>query len=63
MIDLNGQGHYLNWGWIQLSWANTIVILLMLAVFWLAVALPFPGSAGSAADREPDRATDPEDLP
>jgi len=48
MIDLNGQGHYLSWGWIQLSWANTIVILLMIAAFWLAIALPFPGHADAA---------------
>ncbi len=52
MIDLNGQGQYLHWGWIQLSWANTIVILLMIAAFWLAIALPFPGSAH--ADGSPD---------
>lgn len=41
-LDLNGTGAYLSWGVIQLSWANAIVILLMIVVFVLAVVLPFP---------------------
>jgi hypothetical protein len=43
-LDLNGVGHYLNWGFIQISVANAIVIVLMLLVFVLALVLPFPGS-------------------
>ncbi|MGZ4602650.1 MAG: hypothetical protein ACXV3S_05965 [Kineosporiaceae bacterium] len=43
VIDLNGPGHYISWGFIQISWANAIVILLMIAVFALAIFLPFPG--------------------
>ena len=44
LADLNGPGHYLHWGFIQMSWANAIVIVLMVAVFVLALFLPFPGS-------------------
>jgi len=61
MIDLNGQGHYLSWGWIQLSWANAIVILLMIAAFWLAIALPFPGHGDAATSRPVDPSDDGED--
>ena len=41
LVDLSHTGHYLHWGFIQLSVANGVVILLMLAVFTLAVLLPF----------------------
>ena len=45
-INLNHPGHYLHWGVIQISVANLIVILLMIAMFVLALLLPFPGSKG-----------------
>lgn len=51
VIDLNGPGQYLPWGWLQVSWANLVVVLLMLAVFALALLLPFPHRRGTA-DRE-----------
>lgn len=41
---LNGPGHYLHWGFVQLSYANAIVIVSMVVVFVLALVLPFPGS-------------------
>jgi hypothetical protein len=41
-IDLNHPGHYLHWGVIQISVANLVVIILMLALFVLALLLPFP---------------------
>lgn len=43
-IDLNGPGHYLHWGVIQISVANFVVVVLMAAVFVLALLLPFPKS-------------------
>ena len=43
VVDLTGPGHYLHWGFIQISLANAIVILLMIIVFVLAILLPFPG--------------------
>jgi hypothetical protein len=42
LVNLNGNGNYIHWGFIQLSYANFIVILLMIAVFVLAILLPFP---------------------
>jgi hypothetical protein len=44
LADLNGTGRYLHWGFVQISWANAIVILAMTAVFVIALVLPFPGS-------------------
>ena len=43
MIDLNGPGNYLTVGWLQVSWANAIVIGGMLLLFAAALLLPFPG--------------------
>ncbi len=42
-VDLNGPGHYLSWGFLQISVANAAVILLMVVVFVAAILLPFPG--------------------
>jgi hypothetical protein len=42
LINLSGNGHYIHWGFIQLSVANFVVILLMILVFVLAILLPFP---------------------
>lgn len=45
-VNLGRPGHYLHWGVIQISLANVVVILLMLALFLLALLLPFPGEKG-----------------
>jgi hypothetical protein len=42
LVNLNGPGHYVHWGFIQISVANLVVIILMVAVFVLAILLPFP---------------------
>jgi hypothetical protein len=42
-VGLNGTGHYIHWGFVQLSLANLIVIVLMIVVFVLALVVPFPG--------------------
>jgi hypothetical protein len=42
-IDLNGPGHYVHWGVIQISVANLVVIGVMIVLFLLAIFLPFPG--------------------
>ncbi len=47
-VGLNGTGHYIHWGFIQLSLANLIVIVLMVVVFVLALLLPFPGHKGES---------------
>jgi len=42
VIDLNGRPHYIHHGWFLISAANLVVIVVMIAVFALAIALPFP---------------------
>jgi len=42
LINLNGSGRYIHWGFIQISVANFVVIVLMVVVFVLAILLPFP---------------------
>jgi len=42
LVNLNGRPHYLHSGWFLISIANLVVILAMIAVFALAIALPFP---------------------
>ncbi len=46
LINLNGSGHYIHWGFIQISVANFVVIILMVIVFVLAILLPFPRRKG-----------------
>jgi hypothetical protein len=41
---LNGPGHYLHWGVLQISVANVVVIAVMVVLFVLALLLPFPGT-------------------
>jgi hypothetical protein len=45
VFNLNHPAHTVDWHFIHLSVANVVVIGLMLAVFALAIALPFPGAA------------------
>jgi hypothetical protein len=45
-VDLNGTGHYVHWGVVQLSVANLVVIGLIVVVFVAAVLLPFPRGRG-----------------
>ena len=45
-VDLNGPGHYLHWGVIQISVANLVVVGVMAVVFILAIVLPFPKGRG-----------------
>jgi hypothetical protein len=42
-INLNHPGRYLHWGVIQISVANLVVIVVMIAIFVAALLLPFPG--------------------
>jgi hypothetical protein len=44
IINLNHPAHTVDWHFIHLSVANVVVIGLMLAVFALAIVLPFPGA-------------------
>jgi hypothetical protein len=44
IINLNHPAHTVDWHFVHLSVANVVVIGLMLAVFALAIVVPFPGS-------------------
>lgn len=52
VFDLNHPAHVVHWHFIQLSVSNIVVIGVMLAVFALAIALPFPGRARRERARE-----------
>jgi hypothetical protein len=43
LVNLNHPTHTIHWGWFLISVANLVVIALMVVVFILAIALPFPG--------------------
>ncbi len=43
LIPLDGLGHYIHWGAIDISVANFIVVVLMIVTFVAALLLPFPG--------------------
>ncbi|MGN6373132.1 MAG: hypothetical protein ACTHM1_09095 [Solirubrobacteraceae bacterium] len=51
VFDLNHPAHTVDWHFIHLSVANVVVIGVMLAVFALAILLPFPGAARRASAR------------
>jgi hypothetical protein len=44
VFNLNHPAHTVDWHFIHLSVANVVVIGVMLAVFVLAIVLPFPGA-------------------
>ena len=48
---LGGPTTYLGWGWLEVSVPNLLVVLATVAVFALALLVPFPGHP------------DPEDRP
>jgi hypothetical protein len=39
---MNFKAVYLHWGWLQISFTNLLIILSMVAIFLLALTLPFP---------------------
>jgi len=43
LVPLDGRPRYVHHGWFLISVANLVVIVAMIAVFALAIALPFPG--------------------
>jgi len=42
MIDLNGIGHYVGNGWLQISVANLAITVVMFLIFAMALVAPFP---------------------
>ncbi len=49
LINLDHPGHYLHWGFFQMSLANFIVIIVMIVVFALALLVPFPHKKGGGS--------------
>jgi hypothetical protein len=45
VFNLNNPAHVIHWHFINLTDSNVIVIAVMIVVFVLAIALPFPGAA------------------
>jgi hypothetical protein len=45
VFNLNHPSHVVHWHFFQMSVSNIVVIGLMLIVFVLAIALPFPGAS------------------
>jgi large-conductance mechanosensitive channel len=43
LVHLDHPAHTIHWGWFLISVANLVVIALMVVVFIVAIALPFPG--------------------
>lgn len=48
---LDSPATYLQWGWLQVSTPNAIIIAVMVIVFVLALVLPFPGAHGQDRDQ------------
>ena len=46
LIDLNKPGNYVHWGFIQMSYGNLTVIVLMVIVFFAAILIPFKSHKG-----------------
>ena len=42
VVNLDGRPRYVHSGWFLISVANLIVVLAMIAVFAIAIAIPFP---------------------
>jgi len=63
-IDLNQPGSYLNWNVFTISVANLVLIAVMVAIFGVALLLPFPRARGGDAavpDPAPDAGIAPGD--
>jgi hypothetical protein len=43
LINLNHPDRYFHWHFIDISWANIIVVILMIVTFIVALVAPFPG--------------------
>jgi hypothetical protein len=53
-ILADGAGRYVQWGAIQISVTNLVIILAMVLLFVLALLLPFPKPSGRrSAGRKP----------
>jgi hypothetical protein len=51
IFNLNHPAHTIHWHFLQLSVANLVVVVVMLAVFVAALLVPFPGRVRSGGSR------------
>jgi hypothetical protein len=40
LINMTGPGHYIHWGFIQISVGNLVVVCLMVVTFLAAILIP-----------------------
>ena len=45
-VNLNGHGHYLHWGFLQVSAANIVMVSIIVVAFLVALFVPFPKPKG-----------------
>ena len=43
LVNLDHPGHYISWGWFQMSYGNFAVVVTMVVTFLVALVAPFPG--------------------
>jgi hypothetical protein len=60
---LGGRAYFLHWGVIQISLANLVVVAVMIALFVLALVVPFPHGRTAAIDDAPGEASDGDQRP
>ncbi len=41
LINMSKPGHFIHWGFLQISMANAVLIVLMVIVFIAAIAIPY----------------------
>ena len=46
LIDMSRPGHYIHWGFIQISVGNLVVICLMVVTFLAAILIPYHRRGG-----------------
>ena len=51
---MGGEPHYIHFGFILISVANFVVILLLIVIFAAAVALRGPGQRPNTIDQDPN---------
>lgn len=49
--SLDSLPQYFSWGWLSVSMPNLIMIIIMVALFVLALVLPFPKDSSQKEDR------------
>jgi uncharacterized membrane protein len=55
---LGGTGTYVEWGVVQISLANLVVILLMIVVFVAALVIPFGRSRSQSQSQSQSKGSD-----